>query len=352
MGDGKSIGWGGQIDYGHSNNCHLGSTCMRIAYTPVSPTVYWVGISWQHPKGNWAAINEGFNLDEATRLTFWARGKEGGEAVTFSVGGLGRDAETCVPDAPYPDSVCPPVSTSPLLSTTWQQYSIDLVGKDLAHVIMGFLVSIGGGEAQTIYLDEIRYESGSQVTMTATATPTPTSTPTCTATTSPTPCVSVISTPIPMALIAQECEASIFEGNGGSLSFPENGCDVGQKPDAIKLQWDVSRSESYAGCEINLPPEFASVAQDNTHLVLWVQGEQGGEQFIIGLASSDGTEEKETVPPVPVVGHQICIPLKEFVEGEVDLAQLNKLIIAFEYYLSEGSRRSSICIGEIGFGSP
>ena len=155
-----------------------------------------------------------------------------------------------------------------------------------------------------------------------------------------------------MALIVQQCEASKFEGKGGSLSFPETGCDVAQKPDAIKLQWDVSRSESFAGCEINLPPEFASVAQDNTHLVLWVHGEKGGEQFLVGLAGSDGGEEKEIVPPIPVVGCQISIPLTQFVNGGVDLAQLNKLIIAFEYYLDGGSRRGSACIGEIGFGSP
>ena len=146
------------IDCGYSNNCHSGSTCMRIACTPASGPPYWVGISWQHPPNNWGATNEGFELEEATRLTFWARGKEGGEAVDFSMGGLGRDVDTCTPVAPYPDSVCPPVSITSTLSTTWQQYPIDLVGKNLIHVIEGFLVSIGAGDTQTIYLDEIRYE--------------------------------------------------------------------------------------------------------------------------------------------------------------------------------------------------
>lgn len=161
MGDGDSIGWGGQIDYGYTAHCHSGSTCMRIAYTPVSPRIYWVGISWQQPTGNYGTINDGFNLKKATRLTFWARGERGGEPVTFSMGGLGRDAKTCrpVPHATYPDSVCPPVEISPTMSATWQQYSMNLVGRDLSHVLMGFMVAISGGDARTIYLDEIRYES-------------------------------------------------------------------------------------------------------------------------------------------------------------------------------------------------
>jgi|GEM_PF-814597 len=188
MGDGESIGWGSQIDYGYFNDCHSGSTCMRIAYTPVTPDAYWVGISWQHPQGNWGTINEGFDLRKAARLTFWARGEKGGEAVTFGMGGIGRKRDSCDPNSPYPDSVCPTVWTSPLrLSAAWQQYSIDLGGKDLGHVITGFLISIGGENAQTIYLDEIRYESEPQATATATATLSPIPTPTSTVTLTPTP---------------------------------------------------------------------------------------------------------------------------------------------------------------------
>lgn len=200
MGDGESIEWGNQIDYGYPIDCHSGNTCMRIAYKPVSPKVYWIAISWQHPQGNWGTINEGFDLRKATRLTFWTRGEKGGEAVTFGMGGIGRKRDSCDPDSPYPDSVCPTVWTSPLrLSAAWQQYSIDLVGKDLGHVITGFLVSIGGDDAQTIYLDEIRYETGPQATMTATATPTPTPTPTLTPTpiATPTPTLTATLTPTP-----------------------------------------------------------------------------------------------------------------------------------------------------------
>jgi len=155
-----------------------------------------------------------------------------------------------------------------------------------------------------------------------------------------------------MALIAQRCEEGKFERPGEGFFYPLAGCDIPEEPDAVRVSWDVSRSDSYAGCIISLPPELAPVAQNNTHLILWVQGDRGGEQFNIGLMSSNGAEWKEVVLPAPVVGHQILIPLSKFENRGVDLVHLDKLVIAFEYYLGESSRRSSVCIGEIGFGSP
>ncbi|MBL7062642.1 MAG: hypothetical protein ISS49_00355 [Anaerolineae bacterium] len=184
-------------------------------------------------------------------------------------------------------------------------------------------------------------------TVTPTLMPTPTSTATLTSTPTPIPV-----TPIPMALITQRCEAGRFEKPGEGFLYPLAACYIPRRPDAIKLSWDVSESGSYAGCIIDLPSEFALVAQDNTYLVLWVLGGQGGEQFKIGLGSSDGAEWKETVPPASVAGHQVSIPLTRFANRGVDLARLDKLIIAFEYHLGASSRRGRICIDEIGFGSP
>lgn len=195
---------------------------------------------------------------------------------------------------------------------------------------------------------------------TSTPSPTPSRTPTPTSTHTPSPSPTstptpIPVTPIPMGLITQQCRPDgpgKFEKPGEGFFYPLAGCDIPEEPDAVRVSWDVSRSGSYAGCIIKLPPEFASIAQGNTHLVLWMQGDRGGEQFKIGLVSSDGAEWKEIVPPASVVGHQLSIPLSKFENRGVDLAHLEKLVIAFEYYLGESSRRSSICIGEIGFGSP
>jgi hypothetical protein len=194
----------------------------------------------------------------------------------------------------------------------------------------------------------------------STATQTPTSTPTrrptytslpATSTPSMTPTPIPI-TPIPIDLIIRECEAGKFEDPGRGFLFPLEACYIPQRPNAIKLSWDVAQSRSYAGCIIDLPPEFASVAQANTHLILWVQGEGGGEQFKIGLLTSDGTEWKETLPPAFVDGHQVSVPLVRFVNRGIDLSQLDRLIIAFEHQLGQGSRHGGICIDEVGFGSP
>ena len=198
--------------------------------------------------------------------------------------------------------------------------------------------------------------------VTSPSTPTPTDTSTQTPTTTspptyePTPTTAPIPTPtpicenvseIPMKLIAQPSE--IFEKPGEGFLLPLEACDIPGQPEAIKLRWDVSKSESYAGCIIQLPDEFASVALGKTHLVIWVQGDQGGEQFKIGLSSSDGREWKELVSQVPEAGQQIEIPLSCFEKRGVDLTNLDRLIIAFE---NEFSGRGSICIGQIGFCTP
>ncbi|HOJ40387.1 MAG TPA: dockerin type I repeat-containing protein, partial [bacterium] len=87
-----------------------------------------------------------------SRLTFWARGKNGGEKVEFFAGGL---------TGPYPDSF-PKVSTGWLtLNSFWTRYSLDLTGKNLSHVIGGFgftVTGAGNSGGATFYLDDIRYE--------------------------------------------------------------------------------------------------------------------------------------------------------------------------------------------------
>lgn len=128
-------GWMG--DYGdmdfktHTNNCHSDPTCIKITYSAKgSQGEGWAGIYWQYPENNWGNINNSYDLTGATRLTFWARGEKGNEVIEFKVGGIAGN---------YPDSIQPPVSTGDVkLKKTWIQYTIDLSGKELSHVIGGF----------------------------------------------------------------------------------------------------------------------------------------------------------------------------------------------------------------------
>lgn len=143
------------IDEYCENEPHLGPTCVEINYTAAqSLGAEWAEIYWLFPESN-RGTNPGWKniFTEATTLTFWARGNNGGERAEFYMGGItGR----------YSDSVRPAVSTGEVtLSIDWQQYTINLTNLDLSHVIGGFRVVVRAPknpEGCTIYLDDIRYE--------------------------------------------------------------------------------------------------------------------------------------------------------------------------------------------------
>jgi hypothetical protein len=132
----------------------LRSSVIRITYTPQGSN-HWAGIYWWDPPGsNWAQDKDGeYNLSCATKLTFWARGENSGEKAEFKVGGL---------QGKYRDSLQPALSTGPIVLTNeWTQYTIDLTGKDLSHIIGGFVwvTNVDSNpDGATIYLDDIRFE--------------------------------------------------------------------------------------------------------------------------------------------------------------------------------------------------
>jgi hypothetical protein len=93
------------------------------------------------PQLNFGEVpNAGIDLTGATTLTFWVRGAVGGERVEFFVAGVGRDPDTGVELAPYPDSSPrrPARGTIVTLTPEWQRQSIDLSGMDLSYVLGGF----------------------------------------------------------------------------------------------------------------------------------------------------------------------------------------------------------------------
>ncbi len=127
---------------------HSGPTCLEVLYD--APGM-WVGVAWQHPANDWGDKPGGFDLTGAKKLTFWARGKEGGEKIDFSVGILGSDKE-------YADTVKAELK-GVKLKTEWKQYSIDLKNKDLTRIKTPFVWAMGGrGRPVTFYLDDIRFE--------------------------------------------------------------------------------------------------------------------------------------------------------------------------------------------------
>lgn len=138
-----------------SDKPHSGATCMRIQWTP-RVGMDWVGIYWQHPENNWGEV-PGLDLRSATRLVFWAKGKNGGEVAEFKFGGINRGDyhNDSLPNS----GSCGPLTTGPIrLSNQWKKYTISLKGKDLSSVLGGFCwvaENYSNPRGSTIFLDDI-----------------------------------------------------------------------------------------------------------------------------------------------------------------------------------------------------
>ncbi|MFZ5801437.1 MAG: hypothetical protein ACOY3D_08730 [Candidatus Omnitrophota bacterium] len=132
---------------------HSGSTCIKIVYSNrASNGARWAGLYWQSPANNWGSRKGGFDLTGATKLTFWARGENGGERIEeFKLGGITGD---------YPDSDSAGIGPV-ILTKDWKQYTIDLRGKDLSYISGGFCWATNldvNPDGATFYLDDIVYE--------------------------------------------------------------------------------------------------------------------------------------------------------------------------------------------------
>ena len=137
-----------------TENCHSGSSCIKIAYDVAcsKAAAKWAGVYWQNPANNWGNRKGGFDLNGATKLTFWAKGEKGDERIEeFKMGGVTGD---------YPDTDTAMIGPV-VLTKEWKEYTIDLRGKDLSYVSGGFAWSTNtdvNPESCTFYLDDIKYE--------------------------------------------------------------------------------------------------------------------------------------------------------------------------------------------------
>lgn len=136
-----------------------GATSIKITYTAKkSQGQGWAGVYWQSSQNNWGDKNTGFDLSKFNKLVFKAKGAKGGEVITkVKVGGITRNIAN--ERVAYPDSL--DVESGPIrLTKDWQEYYVNLVGKDLSKVNGGLAIIFNADQAQgeqTIYLDEIRF---------------------------------------------------------------------------------------------------------------------------------------------------------------------------------------------------
>lgn len=151
MGDGKKGMPILQLNDQYTGNSHTGPTCIKISYIPSS--LKWAGIYWQSPADNWGD-KEGRSIRGANKITFWARGENGGELVKFKAGGTKGKR--------YTDSF-EKSNAAVELTKEWKEYEIDLSGENLNSVIGAFAWSASSDSdvnpnGLTFYLDDIRYE--------------------------------------------------------------------------------------------------------------------------------------------------------------------------------------------------
>lgn len=155
-------GGGIAIDENCGTNPFCGESCIRIDVDLSSHD--WVGINWL-PKGSdpwtskgvdvWKALNTG--EDGNVRVTFYAKGENGEEAVEFKCGGKTK--------SPNSDSMRFAKTTDYIqLQNIWKQYKIDLKKEDLSHIAGAFVwvtnkANNTGKSRLTFYLDNIQFET-------------------------------------------------------------------------------------------------------------------------------------------------------------------------------------------------
>ncbi|MGC4003865.1 MAG: hypothetical protein QM811_12360 [Pirellulales bacterium] len=142
MGNTKSL----KMEPDHTEDPHSGKTCLRVAYDAKGD---WASVVWQHPADDWGDRPGGYDLSAATELVFWARGKNGGEKITFGFGLLGAEKK-------YHDSAKKELAVT--LGKEWKEYKLDLSETELIRIKSGFLWRLTGqGAPVEFYLDDIEY---------------------------------------------------------------------------------------------------------------------------------------------------------------------------------------------------
>jgi hypothetical protein len=130
-------------------------TCIQVKYTAERKQGNgWAGIYWQHPANNWGDKRGGFDLSAYSKMSFMAKGEQGGEVLDkFFIGGITGQTEEGDSDE---------ASISPVtLTKDWKKYEVSLKGLDMSHIIGGFGFAANADanpNGFTMYLDDIKLE--------------------------------------------------------------------------------------------------------------------------------------------------------------------------------------------------
>jgi hypothetical protein len=144
MGDTKAI----QLDPAWADRPQSGKTCLRCKF---NASKGWGGVAWQNPPNDWGDRAGGYDLTGAKKLTFFARGEQGGEVVTFEFGVIPHNKK-------FPDTGNGRLEKV-VLGKEWQRYEIPITNQDLTRIKTGFVWTVASRDQPVIfYLDNIRWE--------------------------------------------------------------------------------------------------------------------------------------------------------------------------------------------------
>ena len=142
MGDAKAI----RLDPASTVQPHSGKTVMRCEFASDKG---WGGVVWQSPVGDWGDKGGGYDLTGAKKVSFWARGENGGENIAFKFG--------IITGKKFSDTGKGAID-GVTLSKDWQRYEIPATG-DLSRIKTGFVWTVAAaGQPIVFYLDDIRWE--------------------------------------------------------------------------------------------------------------------------------------------------------------------------------------------------
>jgi hypothetical protein len=133
LGDGATIGLLNMVAAACPNRApNPVGDCYMVTYNPPLAATY-AGIYWQYPGNNFGAYYGHNVAPGATKATVWAMGANGGEQITFKVGGIATSDST----QPFHDSL---QETGPLetLTTSWQEFTVPFGGDTYSEVLGGF----------------------------------------------------------------------------------------------------------------------------------------------------------------------------------------------------------------------
>ncbi|MEM6720478.1 MAG: glycoside hydrolase family 2 TIM barrel-domain containing protein [Bacteroidota bacterium] len=135
------------VDTKHTQEVHSGKHAIEIKYKERSG---WYGLAFVDPKNDWGDTLGGYDIENATKFSFWAKADRDGITAKIGFGLIEKDK-------PFPDTTIK--SKEIKLTSEWKKYTFKIKRDDLSCIRSGLvLFSSSLGFPQSIYIDDVVFE--------------------------------------------------------------------------------------------------------------------------------------------------------------------------------------------------